>query len=206
MKAIILPLNKFYLNFEKYDGSGLGDSFDEKHPHIINFSKTKTGEWILKWCMAFPCAVLVFLFYVAPLFIYCLLRYGVVNALPELRRRGKVWVDKIDAVFSERRKNVADFIEPYHQQGFSFFIYFNASMVPTSKKKRIIFLERLELMKNKLNVFDVFEANSKEDIEKVISAFNINPQESFFMTDGKIDLDDYRQLGDEGLSKATFAF
>lgn len=199
MKAIILPLNKYYFNFEKYDGTLPAERFWRKHPMMHKVFESK----IIIYGIVYPVAFLLVLLFIGPVYLWHLIKSGKKNSRKKMEDILEIlneWQEKL------KSKNIYHVIAKIDRNNFSQIIYYSHDVVPKSKNNQESFFMQLELMKKKLNIAHVCEANSKEDIEKVISAFNINPQESFFMTDGKIDLDDYRQLGDEGLSKATFAF
>jgi hypothetical protein len=188
MRAIIIPLNEFFYNHDKYDGTTPPERFFNRRPIFKKyFLETKVGEAIL----VYPFAFAVLAFYVAPFFTWHYLKSGYAIA----NSKCHVVAGKFEKALKKfQSKNIFPTIQIFQRKGYSLIVYYTSDMIPRKTKKRKIFFEKMELMKAKLKIAHIIEANSREDIEKAILSFNINVSESFFMTDGRIDLSDYRQI------------
>lgn len=185
--AIIIPLNKFFYNYEKNNGTSSFERFFNKHLILerILLNPKCTGVAIT------IAAYLTFVFYVGPVMLWHYVRSGRSGA----KNKGNAMVDKMEEyVKNIKFTNIYPTIDKFHHEGYAIFIYYNKNMIPKKKVKQKIFFKKLEKMKSELHLASAFEANTKEDIEKAILTNNINISESFFMTDGRIDLSQLAQL------------
>ena len=201
--SIILPLNEYFYNHEKYDGLDRGEDFQKKHPHLIKFVQKigdlKYGNTILVIFLAIPIFIFAVAFYFGP--IYC---YRLISFRSHIKASEKLHtlMDKIDEhqnTYFKKRFNVKEALIKYEKFHITFFVYYNNSMIPRDEMKRISFFQKLDQMQKDLNVKFVFEANTKVDIENVISKFGITVSESLFISDGIIDLTGYKHLGERNI-------
>lgn len=181
-----MPLNEFIFHYEKYDGSSRVDRFWRSVPRIHHFMGSKVGYIMLNIILVYPLAFSFLIFFLGPFYIFWLIKGGIKYA-------------------SDQSHNLIDYLmkksEPYTGQGenkiaildrlrgkYLIIIYYSSSIVPVNEQKKKEFIHRLEKMKERLQVKEVVEVNSKENLLDVIQRLDINVSESFFMSDGKIDL------------------
>lgn len=181
MRAVILPLNEFIYNFEKYDGSRRGDRFDRNHPDLIKFSNTKAGEWVMKYCIALPIFILLVVLFFLPAYLLFLIRCGHKKNKSKLNAILDRMDDKANAVINKKRKDVRFMLNRCLTDNAFIFVYYTPEMIPKKTRQRKRFYEKLALMKKGLNIFHVQLVNKKEDVETMIWLFDIDRVEYFLM-------------------------
>lgn len=193
MQALIIPLNEYFFNHQKYDGMNPSVRFIFKHKWLYNFSNTKPGKIFIKYFIALPLAILGTLFFLGPIYLYHYILAG--------KKAANIKVDLTFAAMDKwmkkfERKNIQDSIAFFERNKMTLLVYYNAGMIPGKIVERKIFFKKIASMQSNLKVHHVFEANSKEDVEEVIKRFDLEPGKSFFISDGKIDLTLQAQLND----------
>ncbi len=185
MRAIIIPLNEYFYNYQKYDGKNPVEGFIYRRKWLYNFIKTKFGKKLLLAIIVYPLVLFAFLFFFGPFYLYHLL----LSRKNEAMEKADLIFDALDRWTDKiTRKDIIASLSIFERNEMNILVYFNDEMIPAKPKERDKFFQKPESMKQGLKVHHVFEANKKEDVEDVIQRFNINPNQSFFMSDGKIDL------------------
>ena len=177
MRAIVLPLNELFYNFEKYDGSTSGERFNRKHPTYIKFVNSKFGGRIIKYCVAIPIGIALIVLFAAPVYFFFILRYGYARA----KSRMHAGMDKWVSISENKRKNILPIIRKFRTDGHAVFVYYTSEMIPKKEKQKKMFFKKLLLMKRKLNISHLQLADTKEDIETLIWLFDIDRVEYFLM-------------------------
>lgn len=195
MKAIIVPLNKFFFNFEKYDGSNVPQRFWRRHTKL---QKLFSKKFFVTVFVLLPTSIFI-LFYFMPVYLWHYIKSGKKVALEKFGTAIESFQERAEKTKFLESKDIYPVLRKFHGNGYSIFVYYTSSMIPEKKKKQKMFFEKLELMKEKLNIKLVLEANGKEDIERTLQTFDVTVSESFFMTDGIIDLSNYPQLEESNL-------
>ena len=191
MRAIIIPLNEYFFNHQKYDGKNPVEGFIYRRPWLYKFIRTKHGGVLFKAIAMLPLALIGFLFFLGPIYLYHLIVSG-----------KKAAKDKVDSTFAAmdrweykiRSKDIRPSLEVFEKNKMHILVYFNDDMIPVKAKERTKFFLKMETMKQSLKVHHVFRANIKEDVEAIMQKFEIDPSQSFFMSDGKINLTECRLL------------
>ncbi len=190
MKAIIIPLNEYFYNFKKYDGRTPPQRFIETRPLLYKFFRSRAGEKIFL-AFLYPFAFILFCIIFGPIYIYDCLRGGkkqANNKANKILDRMNKWTDKMT------RKDMKKFLQKFTNENFKLFLYYSDEMIPKNEKQRDLFFIRLEKMKEGLNLHHVFLANEQADVEEVMQLYGIDPDQSFFMSDGKIDLGNMKMI------------
>ena len=195
MRAIIIPLNKFFFNYEKYDGTIVAERFWRRNQRlkkiIFGIDDTKIGNWIINYLIISPLILPFVIVYFGPLFIKHFLKEGRKNINEHMHHEVDLFEEKLDRTKWMQKMDIFPFIRKYQLRQFAFFVYYTSDMIPKKEKRRKEFFEKLQLMKDKLNIVHVSEANTKADIENILTLYKVDANESFFMTDGNIDLSNY---------------
>jgi hypothetical protein len=194
MKAVIMPLNKFIYHYEKYDGSTQVDRFWNRIPRIHNLMKSKMGSIFIMTIFVFPVSIVLLIAIFGPFYVLWLIKGGTKYASSQGHKRIDYWIEKSKSYFFKSENKISK-INILQDKQYSLVVYYSSSMIPIKEKQKKKFIERLEKMREKLNVKEVVEGNLKQDILDVIQRLNINVSESFFMTDGKIHLSLYGMKG-----------
>lgn len=198
MKAIIIPLNKTLLDFEKYDGSSFAERFRKRHPKFVN-KMNKGGKRFIKY-MSIPIFILM-LFYIMPPYLFNLIRYDKRTALKKLNNTIDRTFKKANELTHTKRKNIFQLAHDYQKQGYELFVYYSLAMIPSNRSKQNKFYTKIDLMKQKLKIFHTFETTSQAEIEKTITVFGVNIKESVFISDNNIVPVGHKQLKEETLNE-----
>ncbi|MCX6292603.1 MAG: hypothetical protein NT126_12710 [Bacteroidetes bacterium] len=174
MRAVIFPLSEYLYHFEKYDGSSRRDRFHKKYPFYLRFVNTKFGITVMVICFGIPIIVLVTAVYFLPVYFFMILKFGYKNSKLKMNKLVDDFGDMLDSISDKKRENIFQSLNTIQSDGFSIFVYYTPSMIPSKKKQRRKFFEKLDLMKEKLKIAHVREVQSKEDIETMIWLFDID--------------------------------
>lgn len=191
MNAVILPLNEFFYNHQKYDGLNPFAAIIHRHKWVKKFVDSRFGYKSFLFLVVYPLATSGFLFFLGPVYVYHYLLSG--------KKRAKLKTDKFFAAMDRwdnrlKSKNIYSTVNFFKEKKMKVIVYYSTDTIPVTKKKQNEFFRKIDSMKQNLEVFHVFPANSKNDVEDVIRKFNIDPDQSFFMSDGNIDLGGYSRL------------
>ena len=182
MLAIVLPLNEFFYNFKKYDGISREDRFDRNHPALVRFFKTKTGEWVLKYLLAFPVFIFILVLFYLPIYTFFLIRCGHKKAKANMEVILLKYADKASAVMGKKRKDVHAMLSRCLIDNPVIFVYYTPEMIPKKRKNQKVFFKKLALMKKEFDIFHLQLVNKKDDNETMIWLFDIDRVEYFLMT------------------------
>ena len=189
MKAIILPLNDIFYNWELHSGKSAILRFWERHPFLEKIAFLNVVKY--------P----IVLLYTLPFLGSIIIRYFV-----ERWRRGEEYAtNKIDARIAHylakqgqyslfKKANQLGALESIKYFNYRLLIYYTEDKIPMEKKSELKFKKRLDEMQRALNLEKVFLVKSKEDIEEVIATSGIDVSSSFFISDGTIMLDRLKAL------------
>ena len=184
MKSIIVPLNEFFFNWEKYDGTSPIENFWKRNPLIYKVLSQKYISVLIAATILSP-----FLLYYTIIYLWYKIRIGSEKAMEIMNPIMDKFIDSYPKFkFTQKHKNILPFLKKFQNNGYSLFIYYNDGMIPHGDNEKNEFYSKLENIKSQLNFKLVFNANTKFDIQDIIKTYNIDVNNSFFMTDGKIDL------------------
>lgn len=199
MKVVIVPLNKYFYDFNKFDGSGLKDRIEKKLRHapkwlkdlnesetLKSFTETKVGSFILKWFIAFPVFLIIAMLLILPLSLFMLFKYGRKNAVEKRNQY-------MESVVNER-EDILKRVGQLEAEGFKLIIYYNKNQIPTRQNRKDIFYNKIEKMKLAIKPLSVIEASEKLDILNIISHHQIETKNLMFVSDGNILMQDLIDL------------
>src|SRR4051812_19363749 len=108
MRAIILPLNKYFYNYESYDGSSFDERFKRKYPKIDRIDQSRFFDKFGIYLIVIPTIILILIFFCFPAFLFLFIKYGYKGVLPALKKSIDAFLAKGDRIlFKKRRRNIS---------------------------------------------------------------------------------------------------
>lgn len=195
MKVVIVPLNRYFYNYNKYDGTDLYDRIKKKLEHTpqwlqnINESKTlksffntKIGDFVLTWLIVAPIFLVIVILFIIPLSLFMLFKYG--------RKKAKEKRNNCMETVINEREDIINRVQQLEREGFKLIIYYNRNHIPIRQNRKNKFFKKMEKMKLAIKPLTVIEANNRIDILNIISHYQIETKNLIFISDGNILMQD----------------